>query len=120
MVTKVPAESVMKANIDEILMSNPQSPAAVEERVLAALDAETQQKSKYLHTCPVGRTPAVMLGWINGYDRFARDLQRFAPVADWLTRQAFHKRANAWISCYETTAPPGVPSLKCTRAWFTH
>lgn len=68
-------------------MHAPQTPAAIEQAALAALNAENQQVHTYLRTCPIGGSPAAMVQWINGLDRFAWEFQGLAPLVDWLRRQ---------------------------------
>jgi hypothetical protein len=68
-------------------MGGPQSPALVENTVIAQLAAQDQKAHSYVDSFPQGADSAAKAQWIGGLDQVAWGYQQFGQVADWLQRQ---------------------------------
>jgi hypothetical protein len=100
-------------------MGNPQSPAAVQASVLAALDTLDAQIRSYVNTFPVGWgvTSDAIAQWINGLSQRLWQLQQYLPAGQWLQAQGWPQVAqrldarlrdltqarNVYIETYQNT-----------------
>ncbi len=74
-------------------MLQPPSPAVVEQAVLNAMNAKSQQILNYLSTYPGNTNPQLLSQWIGGLDQLVWELQSFAPQVAWLQNRGFLQAA---------------------------
>jgi hypothetical protein len=76
-------------------MSDQQSPAAVEQTLLAELQRKNQQLLDYIRSLPGNRplSPEEVANVLSSVDQHEQTLNSFVPQANWLNSQGFPQLA---------------------------
>ncbi|HXO42983.1 MAG TPA: hypothetical protein VN999_16150 [Thermoanaerobaculia bacterium] len=70
-------------------MSSLEPLLTLQQKTLAAIDAEVTRLLAYCNACPVGAAADVIGQWFTGLDDFAWRLEQLTPSAVWLVQQGF-------------------------------
>jgi hypothetical protein len=86
-------------------MGSPQSPAAVQNNVMATLGTLQAQMASYTNTFPQGwGVPSASIAqWIDGFSQKLWQFQQYIPVGEWLKAQGLPQVAD----CYDCARARG-------------